>query len=481
MAILSAEQLLAQYKAQGGTPLSFSQLSGGANDGTGTYATPTQTQNVISAYQAGGSQPLTTAQIGAAMGSTNIAPEPITTSSLAPTSPYPVVSPTDTAPYPVAGLDSTTPPLTATPQEEKASSLTSKLGGLYDSLVGKSAYTTQMENQYGIPELSKTQTDLSSQLKALQNEAAAIPLQLMQGASDRGVTTPVLGRQENSRLRTNAIAALGVSTLLEASRGNLTTALSLVDRAVAQKYDPILEQIAATKANLELIFNDPLTSLQDKNRAQVQMDLQNQKQQATTLAKQNETEVWNIATTAASNGQNFKPIGQYTSLALTLQAISQAPTKEQALQIASATGLISGGTETSTGGKILGSASSGYYTYDPATGQTTPIANPNPISPTGGSIPSIPSSEVTSLKNALNASKFAGPEADGKYADPSLYLANYQSFLDSGGSADVFFRYFPPTTYINPANTWLPEEIMRFVKKPASSTTGDTGIINPFQ
>lgn len=75
--------------------------------------------------------------------------------------------------------------------------------------------------------------------------------------------------------------------------------------------------------------------------------------------------------------------------------------------------------------------------------------------------PGASSANITALKNALNASKFQGSEADGKYADPNLYLKNYNSYPDKA----EFLRLFPPATYINPANTWLPAEIMKFVKQ----------------
>lgn len=266
----------------------------------------------------------------------------ITPESLAPVQPLNVSVPNQTYAYPVAGLNTELPELKATPAEKEQSGVISQLKGLYQKTLGKSAFTTEQEKLAGIPELTKAQNDLVSQLTGIKNEAAAIPLQLQQGAADRGVTTPLLGAQENSRLRTNAIAALGVSTLLEASRGNLATAQTLVDRAVAQKYDPIMEEINVLRANLELILQDPETSLQDKNRAQKQMQLQNQQAMQLEQAQNREKEVWNIATTAASNGQNFKPTPQFPSLATTLQAISQAPTKEIALQIGAATNLVQG-------------------------------------------------------------------------------------------------------------------------------------------
>lgn len=279
---------------------------------------------------------------------------PITSATLAPAPKITPVTATDVQPYPVQDLFNT-PQLTATPQESLASDLSSRIQSLNDSLVGQSDYREKMLNKYNVPDLISTQNDLATQLQGIKNEAAAIPLQLQQGASDRGVTLPVLGRQENSRLRTNAIAALGVSTLLEASRGNLAAAQDLAERAVAQKYGPIKERIAAATANLQLILNDPKTSLQDKNRAQAQLDIQNKKAYDLGMAEENMKETYNIATTAASNGQNFTPTTQYPSLAVALSAIQKAPTKEEALNIATSVGLVSApkGTTASDMEKLL--------------------------------------------------------------------------------------------------------------------------------
>jgi len=120
--------------------------------------------------------------------------------------------------------------------------------------------------------------------------------------------------------------------------------------------------------------------------------------------------------------------------------------------------------------KVLGSATEGYYTFNPTTGETKAISNPN--GPVGGNdnnlTTTMPSKEVTKAKAALNASKFSGAEADGKYVDPQLYLDNYESWVGepNNGSPEEFFKNFPPSTYINPNNTWLPPEIMKFVPKP---------------
>ena len=143
--------------------------------------------------------------------------------------------------------------------------------------VGEAGFRAEQEKVQGIPELQKTQTDLSARLKTLQNEALAIPLQLQQEATGRGITKGGLAPIETAALRNNAIQALSVSSLLEASRGNLTTAQSLADRAVAQKYDPIKAEINAKLANLELLSKDPTLKLADRNRADAQKAIQEQK------------------------------------------------------------------------------------------------------------------------------------------------------------------------------------------------------------
>lgn len=186
-------------------------------------------------------------------------------------------------------LDASIPapaPLEATQPEQQANDLTTRLTELNNRLTGQSTYRAEQENVQGLPELQKTQTDLSSRLKALQAESLQIPLQLQQDAEGRGITAAGLRPIQDAALRRNTIQALGVSTLLEASRGNLTLAMDNVERSVAQRFDPIKEEIAAKSANLNLILNSPAYSLADKNRAQKQLAAE--KQQEAQIAKSEE-------------------------------------------------------------------------------------------------------------------------------------------------------------------------------------------------
>jgi hypothetical protein len=237
-------------------------------------------------------------------------------------------TPTQTPIYPVGGLNSIDP-LAPTDQENKASDLSTQLQDLNNQLLGESQQRGQLEQQAGLPELQKTQTDLSSRLTALKNEALAIPLQLQQEATGRGVTAGGLQPIQTAALRNNAIQALSTSSLLEASRGNLTLAQDLVDRAVAQKFDPIRERIDAAQKNLQLILNDPKTSLQDRNRAAQQKAIQDAK--SAQLAKTEATEL-----------AKGKAVLEYAGIAdaRTLRDMQNAPDAVAVLQIAAQKGLV---------------------------------------------------------------------------------------------------------------------------------------------
>src|SRR3990167_2915883 len=101
----------------------------------------------------------------------------ITSADLAPTADLSgqITQPRPTIIPPVAGLDST---VKLTEPETKAEDLSTQIQKLNEQISGQSAFRTQQEQAAGLPELQKTQTDLSGRLKSLQNEALAIPLQL---------------------------------------------------------------------------------------------------------------------------------------------------------------------------------------------------------------------------------------------------------------------------------------------------------------
>lgn len=266
-------------------------------------------------------------------------PTTINSANTSPTTPIPYTTPTPTPTYPVSTLD-TTPPAVPTVAETKAQTLTDSLQSLNDMLVGKGAYQTAQEKTAGIPDINATITDLNAQLTGLQNEASAIPLSLQNDAIGRGITAGGLAPIQSEQLRNNSIKALTVSTLLDAAKGNLVTAQAKADAAVAAKYGPIQEQITSASANLQLILNSPEYTLEEKNRAQQQLDIQNAKQAVLDKAKDDTKTIQTTAIAAAQYSANFTPTAKYPSVATALTAISAAKTPVEAEQIAAATGLI---------------------------------------------------------------------------------------------------------------------------------------------
>ncbi len=211
-----------------------------------------------------------------------------------------------------------------TAPEERAQETTEEIITGQERLRGESAFRAGLEEEQGIPELTSTFRDLQSRLRGIQAEAQAIPLQIQEESAGRGRTRGGVAPLEAGRLRKNAIQALTVSSLLEATRGNLATAQDLVDRAVAQKYDPIREEIAVNKANLDLILQSPEFSVADKRRAQEQKQQQEERERAIEEQATQEKAIKEIGIDAASRGAD----------AVTLRRIENAASVVEAQRIA---------------------------------------------------------------------------------------------------------------------------------------------------
>ena len=242
----------------------------------------------------------------------------------------PYNTPSESNIYPVGSLNQDiSDSYKLTPEQEETDTLSRRITEMNERLLGRSQYTAEQEKIQGIEEKTKTISDLSAQLKTLQNEAQAIPLRLQEEARGRGITAGGLAPIEASRLRRNAIQALTTSSLLEAARGNLTTAQTLVDRAVSQKYDPIKEEIEVAKANLDIILKSPSYTLAEKKQAQSQLEAQEAKKQEVAKQEENDKAILGVATEAAKNGAG----------SLVLKKIRDAKTVEEALQTAAENGV----------------------------------------------------------------------------------------------------------------------------------------------
>lgn len=237
----------------------------------------------------------------------------ITPETLTATNPFPLVTPKISNPYDVKAL---IPPMQSTPEEQKQSAIVDESINLNKQMLGKRAFQTEQENKFGVDINQANINDLTAQLTRLKNEAAAIPLQLDKRLEKTGaILTGAYNTDQNKRIRDNAIASLGVSTLLAASQGQLANAQAMADKAVAEKYGPIQEQIDVNKANLQLIIDDPRTSLADKNRALRQQEIQDAKTQAIQDAKDRASQIQKLALEALSNGAPASVAQQLMNLA----------------------------------------------------------------------------------------------------------------------------------------------------------------------
>lgn len=230
------------------------------------------------------------------------------------------------------------------PQDQKLSDLISQIMQENTQEAGRAAAQTAQDTASGVDKARATVRDLTTKMNNLLLEA-----QNIQDApqANEGVTTAIDARQRAFQTNQYAIQARSLQALINSANGNLATAQDDSNRAVDLIYKPIEAQLAANKANLELIAKDPKTTLEEKNQAQAIADINAQKTAAIAAQKDITKSNYDLAVTASSKQENFTATDQYPSAAVALQAIQNAPTKEEGLAIAAATGL-TGGSKTGT-------------------------------------------------------------------------------------------------------------------------------------
>jgi len=364
-----------------------------------------------------------------------------------------------------------TPEIKMTPEEERAQKETDLLIQLNESLSGESAFRTEQENAQGITDKTKIVNDLTNQLTTLKNEYDQIPLMTQNQAEGRGITAGGLAPITASKQREIAIRSLGVSALLQAANGNLTTAQMLVDRAVAAKYDPIREQIRIKTANAELILNSPKATIEDKNRAQKVIDAQNARTKAVDDAEAMAKEIWNITTTAAQNTANFKPTAKYPSATLALQAIQTAKTKEEALQIAVETGFLTPAQSTSTTSDIT------EYNLAVKQGFKGTLMDWQKQQANLKNIVPKTTSETRDTEVSTYLQNNKGTDG---YVSAVTYQEALRKFIASGGTQSNFIASFPQQTYLG---QWEIDKLPVSLRPQTTVTKADLtpdqlGIIN---
>jgi LysM repeat protein len=94
-----------------------------------------------------------------------------------------------------------------------------------------------------------------------------------------------------------------------------------------------------------------------------------------------------------------------------------------------------------------------------------------------GSSGSIPVGTIKSGGLAISGNDVAGGQAklnqsrgtDG-YSDTNTYISMFNLWLQNGGLADDFFKYYSPTDYVNPDDASIPAYIRNKIKKQSGSS-----------
>ncbi len=293
---------------------------------------------------------------------------------------------------PMSGL---TPPSDALgAQGTKAQGEVDSLRNLNTQTLGESAYQTQQNQAFGVDAATQAVNEFDTQLGQLDKEAAAIPLSIQSNFQGRGVTGAGIAPVQTAAIRNNTIQKLNVAVSRDAAANKLALAQSNADKAVKAKFDPIKEQIKVATANLNLILNSPSYSAEEKKQATAQLAYQKQLDAAIDAQTLEEKRKYDIHIAAASNIASFTPTAQYKTAAQAIQAISNASSYEQALQIATTTGLMSAPQESWSKPYLLGGD---YVQRNEQTGQVRVAVNP-----AIGTDPSNPTSSTPKLAAAAS-------------------------------------------------------------------------------
>lgn len=216
------------------------------------------------------------------------------------------------------------------PTEQRLSTLIQETTGLTGVAAEEEARRAELEAAPEIEKQRQTVQGLSGQLTQLQAEAQQIPLQLQQEAIGRGITIGGLMPLQTARLRTNAIASLGISAQLEASRGNLELALNLIDRKVDAEFAPRKSELETALQNIELLKADPRLTIAEEERADKRTLRLQKELDSLEEARADRKKAGDILAEAASLGADSE----------LQKRISESETSAEALRIASEGGFV---------------------------------------------------------------------------------------------------------------------------------------------
>jgi hypothetical protein len=232
---------------------------------------------------------------------------------------------TDTKPY-VAGLDTTTKgleslvstALTPTPQESKVSPITSKITELTGQFEQKPVdYQVELD-KYGFKTNVQDLQNLNTQIASKKAEYDSA-IQSQEGRA--GLAGSIYGRQ-SLLARQSAIELGGLSSMAQALQGNVQMAQNIADKTIAIKYEPVEQEIANQKFQLEQVYEQ--LSRDEKKKADALKITLDERQILIDDEKETEANINKIMTAAAQNGADTNTLQKIMSAKDVNQAVINA-------------------------------------------------------------------------------------------------------------------------------------------------------------
>ena len=252
-------------------------------------------------------------------------------------------SPVEIPPSSPANVDSSIPePIIPTPLTPAEKAVQDQIKGIQagnTELTGQTAFIGEQEKAVGFQGLLDTQKSISKRILALQADDKNLESKMQLGAEGRGITAAGLAPHTMAERRRISIDANILGAQLSASQLDVASAQDQINKAVRDKFGPLEEAQKTRIANLDLLLKDPQLTADERKRGEEQKKKEQDRADQIAKDKQSQADIWKISTDASANSKNFTPTPQYPDLSLTLKAISEAKTKEEALQIATITGL----------------------------------------------------------------------------------------------------------------------------------------------
>lgn len=186
---------------------------------------------------------------------------------------------------------------------------TNALITLSKQLEGQTLEQQQLEQQQGVPQINQDLLDL-------QNQARQRNLQYQQQfvtAEGKPVPMDVIVGEQAQLQRQNAIDIALINSNIQAKQGQLGLAQATVQSALNAKYEPIKAQIETQKLILD--SNYKLLSSAEKKLADAKQTELSLRLKQIDEQKQNETDIYNLMTTAAQNGATSSILNKISSTA----------------------------------------------------------------------------------------------------------------------------------------------------------------------